>query len=379
MIVGIKDSLKLIGISVIACCAIFVCTLFLNYNLDIAGIKNEIQTEPAAAMYNAIVSSGKVTCAVTGGCLVITSVIMLLFYIKNYIDAHGKELGILKALGYSNMKIAKHFWIFGNSIFIGCTLGFISAFAYIPSFYEIQNADKLLPEITAQFHPVLAVLLIAVPTILFIIISVLYAYYKLNTPVLNLLKENSKFKFKIGRAETKDLPFLQDLKKTVRKSKKTLVFLIAFSAFCFSAMTQMAFSMKNLASETMAFIILSIGLILAFMTLLLSLTTVIKANTKTIAMMRIFGYQYDTCSKAVLGGYRSISYIGFAIGTVYQYLLLKIMVTIVFANIESMPEYNFDFIALIISFIVFVTAYELIMHIYSSKIKKLSIKNIMSE
>lgn len=94
--------------------------------------------------------------------------------------------------------------------------------------------------------------------------------------------------------------------------------------------------------------------------------------------MRIFGY-IRHLQQAVLGGYRSISYIGFAIGTVYQYLLLKIMVTIVFANIESMPEYNFDFIALIISFIVFVTAYELIMHIYSSKIKKLSIKNIMSE
>ncbi|MBS6474655.1 MAG: FtsX-like permease family protein [Clostridiales bacterium] len=379
MIIGIKDALKLIGISVIACCAIFVCTLFLNYNLDIANIKNEIKTEPAAAMYNAIVSSGKVTCAVTGGCLVITSVIMLLFYIKNYIDSHGKELGILKALGYSNIKIAKHFWIFGSSIFVGCALGFISAFIYIPSFYEIQNTAKLLPEITVQFYPVLAVILIAVPTILFIIVSILYAYFKLNTPILNLLKENSKFKFKIGKAETKDLPFLQDLKQTVRKSKKTLVFLIAFSAFCFSAMTQMAFSMKNLASETMAFMILSIGLILAFMTLLLSLTTVVKANTKTIAMMRIFGYQYNTCSKAVLGGYRPISYIGFAIGTVYQYLLLKIMVTIVFANIESMPEYNFDFIALIISFIVFVIAYELIIHIYSFKIKKLSIKSIMSE
>ena len=36
MIIGIKDEIKLIGISIIACCAVFVCTLFLNYNIDLA-------------------------------------------------------------------------------------------------------------------------------------------------------------------------------------------------------------------------------------------------------------------------------------------------------------------------------------------------------
>ena len=35
MVVGIKDTVKLIGISIIACCTVFVCTLFLNYNIDI--------------------------------------------------------------------------------------------------------------------------------------------------------------------------------------------------------------------------------------------------------------------------------------------------------------------------------------------------------
>ena len=98
MIVGIKDSAKLIGISIIACCAVFVCSLFLNYNIDIISIKDGIPTEAGIAMYHAQVSTGKVTAAVSGGCLAMTSVVMLLFYIKNYIDTHGKELGILKAL-----------------------------------------------------------------------------------------------------------------------------------------------------------------------------------------------------------------------------------------------------------------------------------------
>ena len=76
-------------------------------------------------MYNAQVLMGRVIAGVPGGCLIVTFVVMLLFYVKNYIYTHGKELGILKALGYSNISIAKHFWIFGLSVLVGCAVGFV--------------------------------------------------------------------------------------------------------------------------------------------------------------------------------------------------------------------------------------------------------------
>ena len=53
--------------------------------------------------------------------------------------------------------------------------------------------------------------------------------------------------------------------------------------------------------------------------------------------MRVFGYTQKECSQAILGGYRPMSYIGFAIGTVYQYTLLRIMVNIVFKDVEASP------------------------------------------
>lgn len=377
MIIGIKDTLKLFGISIIACCAVFVCTLFLNYNIDLVSIENEITTEAGILMYNAQVSMGKVTATVTGGCLVATSIVMLLFYVKNYIDTHGKELGILKALGYSNIKIAKHFWVFGLSVFMGCILGFIVAFLYLPTFYEIQNAEELFPELTPQFHPFLTFALVGIPTIVFTVISVLFAYFKLKNPVLDLLREKRESKSKISKEDKSNSPFLKGLSRTTLKSKKTLVFFVAFSAFCFSAMVQMSLSMNELASETFAWMILLIGLILAFMTLFLSLTSVVKGNTKTIAMMRVFGYEDNICSRAIIGAYRPISYIGFVIGTVYQYVLLKLVMSFVFADIDNMPEYNFDFKALIITLIAFVITYEIIMYLYSWKIKKLSIKSVM--
>lgn len=377
MIVGIKDSFKLFGISIIACCAVFVCTLFLNYNIDIVSIENEITSEAGMILYNAQVSMGKVTACVTGGCLIATSVIMLIFYIKNYIDTHSKNLGILKALGYSALKIAKHFWVFGLTVLLGCLIGFIMAFCYLPTFYKVQNATGLLPDFAVQLHPILAFFLVILPTIVFTIISILYAYFKLKSPVLNLLYGRDEKKTKINKKDIKDTPFLKGLSIATLKSKKTLVFFVGFSSFCFSAMVQMSMSMKSLSSESFAWMILMIGLILAFMTIILSLSSVVKQNMKTIAMMRVFGYQNSLCSHTILGAYRPISYIGFIIGTIYQYTLLKLVMTFIFSDVENVPEYHFDFKALIITFVLFIITYELIMYLYSLQIKKLSLKTIM--
>lgn len=177
MVIRLKDTAKLFGITIIACCAVFVCTLFLSYNIDLAAIKDEIVTEAGMAMYNAQVLMGKVIAAVSGGCLVATSVVMLLFYVKNYISTHGKELGILKALGYSNIKIARHFWIFGLSVFVGCAVGFVMGYLYLPTFYQKQapNTQTLIPALKVQFHPLLAFALVGAPTIAFAVIAVLFA------------------------------------------------------------------------------------------------------------------------------------------------------------------------------------------------------------
>lgn len=226
--IGLKDAVKLLGISIIACCAVFVCTLFLNYNIDLVTIENGITTEAGVAMYNAQVSMGKVVAVVTGGCLVATSIVMLLFYIKNFIDVHGKELGILKAIGYSNIKIAKRFWRFGFSVLVGCVAGFVIAFLYLPTFYEVQNAEGLFPDLNVRFHPTLAFLLIGAPTIVFTAVSVSFAYFKLKAPVLHLLREKRGYKAKIGKTDKKDLPFLKGLSSTTLKSKKNARFLRRF-------------------------------------------------------------------------------------------------------------------------------------------------------
>lgn len=382
MLIGIKNASKLIGISIIACCAVLVCTMFLNFYFDVQLIESEITSELSMIFYNAQVSTAKVVCLVSGGCLLITSVVMLMFYIKHYIDTHKKELGILKALGYSNLEVAKSFWVFGISAFIGTAIGFGGAFALMPRFYALQNEDKMLPEIAIHFHPTIFLYFVILPTVGFSLLAIGYAWWKLKRPVLSLLKNDFQILTKAKRhTEDKlsECSFVDDLKRNTVKSDKVLMFFIVFASFCFSAMTQMSFSMKDLSSEMMGAMMLMIGLVLAVTTLFLSITTVINGNTKTVAMMRVFGYSQKECCKAILGGYRPMSYIGFAIGTGYQYALLRIMVDIVFKDVEGVPVYKFDFPVMLISLVVFIMMYEILMFIYSEKVKKISIKEIMIE
>lgn len=382
MLIGIKNASKLIGISIIACCAVLVCTMFLNFYLDVQSIESEITSELFLIFYNAQVSTAKVVCLVSGGCLLLTSVVMLMFYIKHYIDTHKKELGILKALGYSNLKIAKNFWVFGISAFIGTAIGFGGAFLMMPWFYALQNEDKMLPEIAIHFHPTIFLYFVILPTVGFSLLAISYSWCKLKKPVLSLLRNDFQTLTKAKKHTADKLSecsFVDDMKRNTLKSKKVLVFFIIFASFCFSAMTQMSFSMKDLSSEMMGAMMLIIGLALAFTTLFLAITTVINGNTKTIAMMRVFGYSQKECCKAILGGYRPMSYIGFVIGTGYQYALLRIMVDIVFKDVEGVPVYKFDFPVMLISLVVFILIYEILMFAYSEKIKRISIKEIMIE
>lgn len=376
MVVGLKDIFKLIGIIIISACAVFVCTLFMNFDIDIKGVKDQLNSETMLDLYNAMVMSGKVVCLLCGGCLLLTSVVLLCFYIKHYIDTHRRELGILKAMGYSDIRIARGFWVFGFSVFIGTAIGYVGAHCTMPLFYSTQNKDNIIPEVIFHFHPSLMIWLIILPSLLFAVLSVLYGYKKMGTPVLNLLRGKDTQKVKTFKKES-DIPFLKEMKKNTIKQRKSLVFFIAFASFCYSDMIQMACSMNELSSLLMGVIIMMIGIILAAVTLLLAVTTVVKSNRKTVAMMKVFGYSIGECTGAVLYGYRPIAYIGFAIGTVYQYALLKIMVSIVFKDVANIPEYNFDVPVFILTLISFAVLYELIMYWYSRKMNKISIKEIM--
>ena len=371
--ISFKDVIKTIGIIAMTLCAVLISTLFLNYMIDLRDISNLITTSEMQTFYDAQLMTSKVVVGVTGGCLLLTTIVTLFFYIKIYIDNHKSELGILKALGYSNFSISKRFSIFGLSVFIGTSLGYIMALLMMNYYYEVQLEDGFLPVFKPTYNIELFIYLVIIPTIIFGVLSMIYANRKLKTPALDLIKGSEKIKIKKIKSD-EDKSFLKQLKISTFKQKKSLIFFIGFS--CFANLIQMGFSMNDLASPLMKWMMYIIGIVLSAVTMLLAMNTLIKNQKKNIGMMRVFGYQMKECRKYILDSYRIVSYIGFALGTIYQYFLLKIMVEIVFKDIE-VPEYSFNFKLFLITLGIFIIVYELLIRYYSRKLNKIPIKEIM--
>ena len=99
MVVSIKDGIKLIGISIVCCCDVYVCTFMLNYYLDVLPLEETLTEQWMVELYKAQIATARFTSIITGGILAMIALIMLIFYIKLYIDSHAQQLGILKAFG----------------------------------------------------------------------------------------------------------------------------------------------------------------------------------------------------------------------------------------------------------------------------------------
>ncbi len=77
---------------------------------------------------------------VSGVVLSLTSVLLMCFYIKQFVIDHKKEqLGILKALGYSNGQLAKRFWAFKGSVLELERFLAISFISHDGTFYDFRN------------------------------------------------------------------------------------------------------------------------------------------------------------------------------------------------------------------------------------------------
>ena len=376
MIVGVKDGFKFIGVAVVCACATFVLTFFLNYRLDALAVDAGTLSEEARALYDAQLVSAKITCAVTGGCLALIAAALTVFYVGVYIDSRAQRLGVLKALGYSDGRLAAGFLAFGLSVFVGSAAGHGAGYAFSPIVYRLMS-DGLIP-LTLRYHTTLTVCLVLLPTALFAALAALCALVKLRRPALSLIRGKAE-REKHGKDGRAERSFLRDCMLKTPARSKLLTFFVAIAGFCYGTMLQMSRSMKELSSVTMGAVMLLIGVVLSVTAFALAMTSLTRANAKTVALMRAYGYSLSECGAAVFGGFRLFAYLGFAVGTVYQYGLLKLMTAVVFRGVAGMPAYTFDVKAFFVTFATFLVLYEAAIAFFSYRIGKTPLKNFIAE
>ena len=160
-------------------------------------------------------------------------------------------------------------------------------------------------------------------------------------------------------------------------SNKTLIFFIIFAAMSFSSMIQMSLGMRDFVDTIIRMIMTVIGVILSLSILLITLEVIVSNNKKNISILNIMGYSVSECSQIVLSKYRIVALIGFIIGTVYQYVLIKVLLIKLSKELDSQVVYNFDYLSLLISSVLFILIYELFIRYYYKKIRMIDAKKII--
>ena len=378
---SIKDLYRLVVVSVISFCAVFVSNLFLNFYLDICLLDQTNWLPEIQAAYDAQVAISWLIASVSGAVLSLTSMLLLFFYIRQFIDQHKPELGILKAMGYKNWEISRKFWIFSLPVGLGTGVGYFSSFAMMPHFYQLRNQSGVLPEITIRQHWSLFLFLVVLPTLAFSGLAILYATYCLRLPALDLLKRVSSSQKSPKRKATKkirkDRSFLKDFSASLLWSRKLLIFFVIFGSMCFSAMIQLSYGMKELTDEIIQSMMMSIGTVLSVAILYLSLGVLLQENQETLAIMKVFGYSKNECHKSLFAPYRFLAFLGFVLGTGYQYGIMQLLLRLMEKSIAQKVEYDFDFGVCLITLLVFTLVYESFIYLSSRKIDQLTIKQVM--
>ncbi|MDL2292552.1 hypothetical protein LJC17_03070 [Acholeplasma sp. OttesenSCG-928-E16] len=370
-----------ITLAIMAFCAIFVVFIFTNYKIDLIAINKNIVGEVERSVYDSKIVMNNIIilcCAVFLGGL---TVLMMLFSVRNYLKENEPQLGILKALGYRNIYIAVRNSKTSISILIGSGLAYISGLLFLPTFYKAFDGDIDILNILPVFHIELLFFYVIMPFIFFFGLSIFYNAILLRKNALDMIKQKGKIKVRkrVYKSKNKERSFLIEYKKSNLKNSMSLIIFVFLAAFCYSAEIQMAVSMLELESAVLFSVIIGvIGILIGLSVLFISISFVIDKNKKNISMFNAFGYTNKESTMVFLDGFRKYSYIGFVIGTGYQYMLLKLMYDVIFNASDYGVHYRFSVLGLIIALASFIILYEGLIFIYKKKLQAISLKQIMS-
>ncbi len=371
-----------IAIALLAAGAVTMATLFIGYYLDLSTLP-----VPADAYIAAIregqLSMSKITSALTVSVLGLTAVAVLLFSAARFISDNFATMGILKALGYTESEIALRFAVYGIPVAIGCAVGWGLGSAISPFMYDsMTEFEEILP--TLSFHVSFPLLFVLMPAAVTSILTVVFARFKLLKEPLDMIKNNTSVKTKKRVKPARNKPhkkyrtFMRELKSSMRRNHTVLYVFVGISVWAFSTCIQMAFTMTDIGMQWSASAISAvIGVIMGFVTLTVAAEYVVSVNKPYISVMKAHGYTDRECGRTLLDDYRPMGLIGFALGSVYQYFLMKLMVSLFAGAYDVTVE--FSVVGFFVTLAAYIIYYEGLMLFYKRKISDIPLKQAVSE
>ena len=377
-IIQLKQLKQLSVVAVICACASFVATLFLNFWLDLRLLDFDQLSLLGQAYYRVQEKISQVVAGVSGLVLVATALAMVLFYIHQFIEDHQTDLGILKAMGYARGQLARQFWIFGLYGLLGTLLGGLAAYTFLPHFYTTRNSAGLLTGLSLHLHWGLVLTMVLLTSLLLTAMAVGYAYHVLARPSLVLLKGSQTL-----RPPRKKGPqggrenFLSDLRASLFWRHKFLIFLVGFAAFCIAAMLQLALSLQDMMDVALQVMMIGIGLILSLSIFYLALLTLLSRHKDSVAILKAMGYSQRDCLSVTLRPYYGVVMLGFLLGSVYQFCIMRLILWLVVGQGSQMVDSGFNWVNFVLAGFLLVIVYTGFNVYFSRRLAQVPIKAIL--
>ncbi|MBO5525251.1 MAG: FtsX-like permease family protein [Clostridia bacterium] len=369
--ITIKDLRKAFGLSFVVLCAVYLGALFESFRLDQLELDPSAFDELAKALYEAQLAQAKMMNIIALGVIGAFAVVTLVFSVSKYVDDNRANMGILKAIGYTDFQISVKFVLFGLNALVGGLVGYLACLATVPAFYAEMNEGSGYPAVTFSFRLSVPLFYVVVPAVAFSLLGVLFAYRKLKRSPLDLIRgterQGKTKKMKEGKT------FLSTLRKTVLFRHGSLILFVGFAALCFGGTVQMSFSMDGFGVSPMFFwMMFLIAILLGVSVLYLAFSFLFQANKEYVSLLKAFGYSDAECVKALFGGYVSVSVIGFAVGTVYQIGIIYLIIEL-FKDVAELT-YTFSVNGFFIALGLFVFTFAVIALYFFKKLKLLTLK-----
>src|SRR5215510_2656857 len=111
--ISFQTSYKLLSVRLLTSGMVSTCATLINYSYDLKGIKHLMTDAQLQLVYDSYMTLNRIGTATAGGVLCLITLVVLLFSIGQFINENSAELGVLKALGYCENRIAIEFSKFG--------------------------------------------------------------------------------------------------------------------------------------------------------------------------------------------------------------------------------------------------------------------------
>ena len=103
----------------------------------------------------------------------------------------------------------------------------------------------------------------------------------------------------------------------------------------------------------------------------------VSESRETLALMKALGYTDRECQSHILAPYRFWAYLGFALGTAYQYGIMEILIGVIKDTVPEKIEHNFDGNVCFWTLLGFAVVYESLFYLSNRKLQKQTIKEVL--